>query len=296
MSDTLESLRRKIERADELKSVVRTMKSLSAARVGQYQKSVESLVDYYRTIELGLIACLNKRVGFTPPPSQITISKSDYANIVVFGSDQGLAGQFDEVLSDFVLEHLPNLEGKKNVWTVGERIHTHLSDAGIEPKGLFELPNSANSISQLVWQILIDVEAENAKYDIARLYMFHNRRKHGEIFEPVITQVMPLDETWMKSLQNAEWPSTTIPETLGPLDETLNALVREYIFITLFRSCAESLESENICRLGAMQRAENNIDDLLHTLNRDFNHIRQSSIDEELFELIASSEASSDEK
>ena len=49
MSDTTASLRRKIEGAGDLQSVVRTMKALAASSIGQYEKSVRALADYNRT-------------------------------------------------------------------------------------------------------------------------------------------------------------------------------------------------------------------------------------------------------
>jgi F-type H+-transporting ATPase subunit gamma len=60
MSDTTRSLCRKIRSAGDLQSVVRTMKTLAASSIGQYEKSVSALADYYRTVELGLGACFRK--------------------------------------------------------------------------------------------------------------------------------------------------------------------------------------------------------------------------------------------
>ncbi len=57
MSNTTESLRRKIASAGDLQSVVRTMKAVAASSIGQYEKSVKSLGDYYHTVELGLSVC-----------------------------------------------------------------------------------------------------------------------------------------------------------------------------------------------------------------------------------------------
>ena len=54
MSDSTASLTRKISSAGDLQSVVRTMKALAASSIGQYDKSVRALGDYYRTVELGL--------------------------------------------------------------------------------------------------------------------------------------------------------------------------------------------------------------------------------------------------
>ena len=66
MSDTLTNLRRKIDRARDLGSVVSTMKALAAANLAQYEKSVRSLDDYYRTVQLGLSVCGRSR---TPAPA-----------------------------------------------------------------------------------------------------------------------------------------------------------------------------------------------------------------------------------
>ena len=87
------------------------------------------------------------------------------------------------------------------------------------------------------------------------------------------------------------WPSGNLPEVVGGGSATLRALVREYLFVSLFRACAESLASENASRLAAMQRAEKNIDQMLEELNAGFHRLRQSGIDEELFDVISGFEA-----
>src|SRR5208282_840328 len=98
MSDTLASLRRKISGAGDLESVVRSMKALAAASIGQYEKSVLALADYYRTVELGLrVACGEGReashLSHPSRPSPLTPGPS---HAIVFGSDQGLVGQFND--------------------------------------------------------------------------------------------------------------------------------------------------------------------------------------------------------
>ena len=74
---------------------------------------------------------------------------------------------------------------------------------------------------------------------------------------------------------------------VGDRGTTLASLVREQLFITLYRACAESLASENASRLEAMQRAEENIDSVANDLRQSLNRLRQSSIDEELFDVVA---------
>jgi F-type H+-transporting ATPase subunit gamma len=295
MSDSLASLRRKIDGAGDLESVVRSMKALAAASIGQYEKSVLALADYYRTVELGLVVCLRKREGAVTEQRRLKPAVTT-VSAIVFGSDQGLVGQFNDVVADFAAKALAALPGQKKVWAVGERVHARLADAGLPPVGLFAVPTSVNAITLLVGQILVESEAHHGNGEIDQLYLFHNGPRSGAAYEPVSQHLLPLDAQWRLRLAHLPWPTKNLPEVIGSQEQTLSALVREYLFVSLFKACAESLASENASRLAAMQRAEKNIDELVLTLDQTFRRLRQTGIDEELFEVLAGYESLSKEK
>jgi F-type H+-transporting ATPase subunit gamma len=287
MSDTLESLRRKIGGAGDMESVVRSMKALAASSIGQYERSVRSLADYYRAVEMGLAVCLRKGARI----EQRSRKRHGRMGAIIFGSDQGLVGQFNHALADFAASRLASLPGEKRVWVVGERMQSCLVDAGLSPTGVFAVPNSVDAITPLVGQILVECEAYRKKHYFSELYLFHNRPKGGPNYESVSQLLLPLSEVWQSGLIKLRWPTGNLPEVLGDSESSLSSLVHEYLFVSLFRACAESLASENASRLAAMQRAEKNIDELLEDLNRTFNRVRQSAIDEELFDVISGFEA-----
>jgi F-type H+-transporting ATPase subunit gamma len=272
------------------------MKALAASSIGQYEKSVRALGDYYHTVELGLGACFRESKPVAPMVKRKGQNDVGAIGAVVFGSDQGLVGQFNDVIADFAVKTLAALPGKPEVWAVGERVHARLADAGLKPLGLFAVPNSVQAITPLVGQIQIESEAHRAKGDYARVYVFHNRPKSGALYEPVSQRLLPLDAAWQQGLAKVPWPTKTLPEVMCGDTVTLRALIREYLFISLFRACAESLASENASRLAAMERADKNIDELLETLHGTFHRLRQTGIDEELFDVIAGFEALSVEK
>jgi F-type H+-transporting ATPase subunit gamma len=291
MSDTTASLSRKIGGARDLQSVVRTMKALAAASIGQYEKSVRGLSDYYRAVELGLGVCFR---GSEPAVETATAKRKGDASpigAIVFGSDQGLVGQFNEVVAECAIETLAGLSGNPQVWAVGERVHARLADAGLPLMGVFALPNSVQAIAPLIAQILIDNETHRVKGQDAHVYVFHNRPQSGVVYEPIRQRLLPLDAQWQRNLASGPWPTGNLPEIVGGGTSTLRALIREYLFISLFRACAESLASENASRLAAMERADRNIDELLEDLQRTFRRLRQSGIDEELFDVISGFEA-----
>jgi F-type H+-transporting ATPase subunit gamma len=295
MSDTLAGLRRKISGAGDLKSVVRSMKALAASSIGQYEKSVLALADYDRTVELGLAVCLRKREAAAEQAGKAGAA-AKIVSAIVFGSDQGLVGQFNEVLAESVAKALDSLPGEKKVWAVGERVQARLADAGLTPVGLFTVPTSVSAITPLVGQILVESDAHQSEGETVQLYLFHNRPRVGAAYEPVSQQLLPLDALWGVKLAHLPWPSRNLPEVVGDRERTLQALVREYLFVSLFKACAESLAAENASRLAAMQRAEKNIDDLTATLNQTYRRLRQTSIDEELFDVLSGYESLSKEK
>ena len=291
MSDSTAGLARKISSAGDLQSAVRTMKALAAASIGQYDKSVRALGDYYRTVELGLSACFRESRPAAPVLNRQAPADAGAIGAVVFGSDQGLVGQFNDVVADYAVKTLAALPGKPEVWAVGERVCARLAGAGVPLMGVFAVPDSVQSITPLVGQIQIESEARRAKGQYARLYLFHNRPGSGALYEPVGQRLLPLDAPWQRGLAQVPWPTKLLPEVLGGDTLALRALIREYLFISLFRACAESLASENASRLAAMERADKNIDELLETLHGTFHRLRQAGIDEELFDVISGFEA-----
>ncbi|MEZ5388098.1 MAG: F0F1 ATP synthase subunit gamma [Prosthecobacter sp.] len=286
MSDSLESLRRKMDGAGELRSVVRTMKALAAASIGQYERAVQSLGDYYRTVELGLAACF-RHLKHDMPESRETSG----IGAIVFGSDQGLVGQFNETLCEHAVTALTAMPGEKVVWAVGDRMQARLIDAGLPVATTFTVPNSVNAITPLIGQIQLELETHRARSGLSQVHLFHNRPQSGALYEPVSQRLLPLDEVWRHDLAKIRWPTKNLPEVIHPGAATLLSLIREYLFVSIYKACAESLASENASRLAAMQRAEKNIGELLEDLGRNFHRLRQSSIDEELFDLVSGFEA-----
>lgn len=295
MSETTASLRRKIGGAGDLQSVVRTMKAVAAASVGQYENSVLALADYYRTVELGLAVCFRElgaaRLVEVRPTRAVAVT----IGAVVFGSDQGLVGRFNDVVADYAIKTLAALPGAAEIWAVGERVYARLQDAGLPLRGLLAVPNSIKAITPLVGKILVECETRKVRGEVSELHLFYNRPTSGAAYAPVGRRLLPLDEDWHGKLTELPWPTKNLPEVVDGGIAALQALIREYLFVSLYRACAESLASENASRLAAMQRADKNIDELLDELNGTFHRMRQNGIDEELFDVVSGFEALSGE-
>jgi F-type H+-transporting ATPase subunit gamma len=289
VSGTTESLTRKISTAQDLAAVVRSMKAVAASSIGQYERAVESLHDYYRAIEMGLSACL-RQIDSVPIIARAKPVRAIGA--ILFGSDQGLVGRFNEVLMEFAAAKLRSLPGTlERIWTVGERMQSLAAGGAPPAPRLLPVPNSVEAITPLVGQILVDIEAAREQGDVIEIYLFHNCPKSAATYDPVCKRLLPLDTAWRNDLATLAWPSKNSPQVIDAAISVLESFIRGYLFVLLFQACAESLASENASRLAAMQRAEKNIREILEQLNGRFHRLRQESIDEELFEVVAGYES-----
>lgn len=286
MSATVAGLRETISSAQDLRSVVRTMKALAAASISQYEQAVAALDDYYRTVQLGLGVCLRSQHELAASVEPGHGAKA----VVVFGSDQGLVGRFNDVVADKAIAMLAGTTGAR-VWAVGERVKDPLADAGLDMAGLLAVPLSVDAIVPLVGQILSLYEASLSRGEVTELHLVYNKPSASSVYEPVSEKLLPLDGSWGDDLRQIVWPGTSLPEVIGLVDPTLSGFVSEFLFVSLFRACAASLASENASRLAAMQRADKNIDSMLEDLNAKSRRLRQDQIDEELFDVISGYEA-----
>ncbi len=290
--DTLQSLRSKVEGANDLRSVVSAMKAMAASNIVQYETAVNALGDYYHTIALGIVAYFKaEKIAAIGNIKQANKKSDTTICAIVFGSDQGLVARFNDSMANFVTTSLKALPGKKQIWCIGERVQLLLSDSGLASAKLYPVPNDVNSITPLVTTILNSSQDSQDKKEIQEFYIFHNRPKTGGGYMPAMQRFLPLDEKWKEALQQTKWPTKLPPQIAGEAKPTLVALINGYLFTSLFKACIESLASENASRLDAMQRAEKNISDLLDDLNKKYHRLRQSSIDEELFDVVSGFEA-----
>lgn len=289
MADTLINLQRRKQSAGDLSAVVRTMKAMALSNITQFEMAVDSLQQYDHTISLGIYACFKEgRISLAPGNHQNIPGNSI---VVIFGSDQGLVGRFNDLIYLHAQRMLENIPGEKEVWAVGERIYSLLLDANLIPTKYFAVPNSVSAITTLVNQIIIHSEEYRAGEQDYQFHIFYNSPTEGAHFQQKNQQLFPPDHNWEKEIAQMTWPTEKIPQVIGGVEQTLRTLIREYLFVSLYKASAESLAAENASRLEAMERAEENIEEVLDELNRGYNRLRQNTIDGELFDVIAGFEA-----
>jgi F-type H+-transporting ATPase subunit gamma len=286
--DDLESLRRQIRSTETLHSVVRTMKILSMTSIHQCEDAVASLEDYDRTVWLGLQVAMRHR------PQGVSLTRSGGTRIgaVVFGSAWGMCGRFNEQIAGYTQERLADVDPDAvRMLALGELVGGRLEDVGHPPSLSLNVPDAVEQITPRVQDLLVEVERWRMEEQIQEVLLFYNETTSGTGFAPTLQQLLPLDHRWLAQLEEQPWPTRMIPLFRMDWEPLFAALVRQYLFVSLYRAFAESLASEHSSRLAAMQVAQDNAEERLDDLRLRFNRRRQSAITEELLDITAGSEA-----
>lgn len=311
MAEGIQALAHQLGTAGKLRGVVRTMKALGAANIGGYEHAVHSLDGYYETVRLGLAACFGSSelpgesaTGAAPGPGRGVDAgpgPDARAGWIIFGSDQGLVGQFNTVLLEavttarqgpptgYVAVIRPPYGSP--AWIVGERLAMEIEGYGFAIQGNYPAPISIDKITNLVDELLLAVERLRAKDQLREVYVCHNKPTGKTSFITTVQRLLPLGSGLWEELAGTRWPTRQRPDIIGGTEATGMALIREYLFVSLYKACAESLASENASRLAAMEHAEKNIEELSEVLLRAYHRLRQEAIDEELFDIVFGAEA-----
>lgn len=293
--ETTESLKRQLETAEDLLSLVKTMKALAAVNIRQLEQAVESLDQFKRTVELGLRIVLRAR------PESRFVSRTAHVQrlgAVVFGSDQGMCGPLNDQIVTLAAGHLAASDIPRDdrvTLAVGMRAATRLEDHGESPEQTLPVPSSTAGITPLVQDLLVRIERWHAQRGVGRVVLFFSEHVSRAGYRPCVLELLPIDRRWLENLERNPWPTRSLPTFSMDRDELFSALVREYLFVSLYRAMAESLASENASRLASMRGAERNIGDRIGELRLRYHQQRQMAITEELLDITSGFEAMTDQ-
>ena len=287
---TTEFLKRRIQSAQDLLGVVKTMKALAAVSIRQYQRAVESLGEYNRTVEMGLQVVLRQSVETMAQ----TRSKTARLGAIVFGTDQGLCGQLNNIIVSHAMEEMNKtgiLKENRIIIAVGIRTADLLEDSGQPVFEILTTPGSTAGITPMVQDITMLLEDWRFKRQVEHMHLFYNEYISGATYRPKTLRILPVEEAWLKDLKQRKWESRTLPLFTMDWENLFRALIREYLFVSIYRAFANSLASENASRLAAMQSAEKNIEERLEELFMQFHRQRQMVITEEILDIVSGFEA-----
>jgi len=287
---TLEQVRKQIGTAEDLYSIVRTMKAIAMVNIRHYQRAVDSINQYNQTVQMGLQIVMQ----FAPEPIGTPAAEPGKTGLIVFGTDQGLVGQFNQIITGFAKREVDALALTKDSYrllAVGIRTVGQLKKNGLRVDSILSLPGSLTALTALVQEMLFKIVDWTMNRQISRVYLIYNEPTGAADYRPTRHQLIPVNTDWLEEIRQRPWEEKSLAFFRADQTELFTKLISEHFFLSIFRALAESLASENASRLKAMQAAEKNIEERIDELQHLYHLQRQTSITEELMDVITGFEA-----
>ena len=201
--ESLEHLQKQLESLEELRTIVKTMKALSAASIRQYEQAVKALSGYYRTVERGLHVVLknsqtlsdaaqhaHQSIHLRPHKHPLRLAA------IVFGSDHGLCGRFNEDITHYTLERMQSTPADPEhhlLLAVGARVAGNLEHEGQIVEDIFLVPGSATQITLTVQQISLKIDEWREQLGVHYVYLFYNRHSGSKGYRPTGFELLPVN-------------------------------------------------------------------------------------------------------
>jgi F-type H+-transporting ATPase subunit gamma len=290
---TLREVRRRIAGVKTTQKITRAMKMVAAAKLRRAQTGVVSARPYAQKIrELLQHLAPNVEAG---PESLFSVRPVSRVALVVVTSDRGMCGAFNSNLIKMVERHIESeysrepgvakvtlfCVGKKGADYFGKRQHD-LSGRYI---GVYN-----NLVFLQAKKIVKDVLDAYLRGAIDRVDILYNEFKSIAQQRIVVEQFLPIPpETISAGVVKHATPTDYIYEPSSAA--ILRALIPKHLDFQLWRILLESNAAEQGARMAAMENATENAEELISTLQLQYNKARQSSITRELLEIVSGAEA-----
>lgn len=275
----LSELRARLQSLGELNGVVRALRSISAARVQQAHGVLDSIRQYTAVIQDALGDAAE---GLTPA-REPTPPRGRGGFVVVFGSEHGFVGAFNERLFDVAaLELKPG----DQLFVVGARAVLAANERRARVSFSCSMASQVGGIDEVALRVaeaLAHGEGEPATGRVVLVYT----RGSGSTWRIVTEVLLPFDVGPYVS-RGGKRP---VPLSNLSRETLLDGLVAELLFAELAHAAAESFASENTARLAAMESASDNVARKLDELRRIERELRQEEITTELMEVVTGVEA-----
>lgn len=208
------------------------------------------------------------------------------AAVVVFTSDKGLCGGFNNQLLKFYDNQKDSLLKGVNLktWVVGRKGFEHIKKSS---EGVQASLNADKISVQDVEKIAEELIQLYLSEEIDAIYVVFNKFENVLKQNPFMCQVLPVPivketEDASISLDYIYEPDTT---------EVLNSLIPLFVTTQLYQGHLEANVGEQAARMTAMDSATKNTKELISTKTLKMNRLRQAAITTELMEIIAGSES-----
>lgn len=280
----------RLRAAENISKVTHTMETISAVRYRQHFNTWRDGRGFYDS--LATMAYLMVTAEQTIDHPLMEDNGSRTTALVVIGSDRGLCGSYNSDIFRLIDIHL-NMAKRFNrtlkIYAAGSKVIGHLAGKGvdIEDNYIFEDVPSVEQIQAMGDGFINDYIAG----DIGKLNVVYTRFFSPASQRAQTLSILPIaeliDDLTTRATVIWPWERSFEDFTVTPsVEEFFDGVARLMVNASLSACFLESLLSEHLERVVAMRSATDNANDMIESLNQEYNRARQGQITNELLDII----------
>ena len=303
----LHDIERRINSVTSTKQITRTMEMVAAAKIRRASERVYNALPWASAISEMLISTA-KYAPLDSEPLLATHDEVKRALIVVIASDRGLAGGFNSN----VLRHAEKLIKEKErqgieveIVACGKKAIGYFSYRNIVP--IFEFRAlSADPTYEEAAEISQFAGDSYREGKLDEVIIVFNHAKNAAEQRLIEQQVLPINTTSYAELLGLapkekdyfeHFREKDLDHLPGDIDfepdaeSVMHYLMRAYLRNTFYYALIDSAAAEQGARRTAMKSATDNANEMVNTLTRVYNRVRQGAITTEISEIVGGAAA-----
>ena len=280
---SMRDIKRRKGSIQSTQQITKAMKLVSTVKLQRAKQNAEKSQTYFHCMYNTVHSILRKTQNLEH--RYLKSGESGKKAVIVITSNRGLAGGYNSNVTKLITQgELANEDlviyaiGKKGKDSLAKsyEIRADYSDAIDDPTYA-----DAMKISKEV----LDAFEEG---EISEIYLAYTGFKNTVVHIPTLLKLLPVEISDEEEVAEDD----QILMNFEPQDEeALDLLIPKYITSLIYGGMIEAIASENGARMQAMDSATSNAEEMISDLSLKYNRARQSSITQELTEIIAGAEA-----
>lgn len=277
MAQEVTRIKKRIKSVTGSYKITSAMKLVSTVKLKKWKNKMLATKDYALRID-EIARKVFSSVEESNNPYFAVNLKANKNLYIILSSSLGLCGAYNNNLF-----RLADAQIKENDEAIilGKKAISHYKDGKFTKIENFKEYSSIRD-EAIIKQIIDFISKEYLKGTYKEIHLIYTAYKNSLTFHPVDYTVLPL---------KAE---NTVKEAYPPIMEpnqeaVLNALVPIYLKNSVYAKFLESEVCEQAARSNAMENATKNAEELLDSLQIEFNKARQGAITQEITEIVGAS-------
>jgi len=286
----LKEIRTRITSIESTQKITSSMKLVSAAKLRRAQTAIQHLRPYSQKLNEILNNLAGSNTGTEPSPL-FEAREAEKVVIVVITSNKGLCGAFNsnivKTVNHLVTEKYAEQHRAGNVQLIcfGKKGKEQLSKQF--PVSFYNEKMLDNPDFTEISSLADDLMKRFVNHEVDKVDIVYNQFLNAATQRVTIEDYLPVNPIEADEEKKVNKDYIIEPSA----DKLLSELIPKILRTQLYKTLSDSIASEHGARMISMTKATDNATEILRDLRLKYNNARQSSITNELIEIVSGANA-----